>query len=145
MVEMPEEERRVESLSVKRPVHRCAVLPGRFSHSGVQNCSKPAGRLTSSIPSLFSATLLKLVYGIDVDNSDHELVNGIRAAAQGFSEALVPGKFLVEFIPWLEYIPAWFPGAGFQKKFAEWRAMQVAFRIAPFERRNTSLVSTQLL
>ncbi|KAM5539389.1 hypothetical protein V8D89_006841 [Ganoderma adspersum] len=91
---------------------------------------------------LFSATLLKVVYGIDVDNGDHEIVNGIRAAAQGFSEALVPGKFLVEFIPWLEHIPAWFPGAGFQKKFAKWRAMQVAFRIAPFERRNTSLCKT---
>lgn len=93
------------------------------------------------VASLFSATLLKVVYGIDIDDGDHELTQGIRAALEGFAESLVPGKFLVEFIPWLEYVPAWVPGAGFQKQFAIWRGLQQALRIAPFERRNTSLVS----
>ena len=93
-----------------------------------------------AIASLFSATLLKVVYGIDIDDDDHEIVRGIRAAVEAFSEAMVPGKFMVEFIPWLEYVPAWVPGAGFQKKFAEWRALTAAMKNAPFEQRNTYLV-----
>ncbi len=92
------------------------------------------------IARLFSATLLKVVYGIDIDDGDHDIVRGIRAAVEAFAEAMAPGKFLVEFIPWLEYVPAWVPGAGFQKKFATWRAMTAAMKNAPFKQRNTSLV-----
>ncbi|KAI1785551.1 O-methylsterigmatocystin oxidoreductase [Ganoderma leucocontextum] len=88
---------------------------------------------------VFSATLLKVVYGIDIDDGDHEIVHDIRDAVEGISEAFVPGRFLVDYIPWLEYVPAWFPGAGFQKKFATWRAKQVVLTNAPFQQRNTSL------
>ncbi|KAM5539390.1 hypothetical protein V8D89_006842 [Ganoderma adspersum] len=91
---------------------------------------------------LFSATLLKVVYGIDIDDGDHEIVRGIRAAVEAFSEAMAPGKFMVEFIPWLEYVPAWVPGAGFQKKFTEWRALTAAMKNAPFEQRNAYLCKT---
>ncbi|KAM5539388.1 hypothetical protein V8D89_006840 [Ganoderma adspersum] len=88
---------------------------------------------------VFSATLLKVVYGIDIDDGDHEIVRDIREAVEGISEGFVPGKFLVDYIPWLKYVPAWFPGAGFQRKCAVWRAKQAVVKDVPFERRNTSL------
>ena len=93
------------------------------------------------IHSVFSATLLKVVYGIDIDDGDHGIVRDIRDAVQGVSEGFVPGKFLVDYIPWLKYVPAWFPGAEFQRKCAMWRAKQVVVKDVPFELRNTSLVS----
>lgn len=87
--------------------------------------------------------MLKVVYGIEIDHGDHEIVHDIREAVDSISEAFVPGKFLVDYIPWLEYVPAWFPGAGFQKKFAMWRAKQMVMKNKPFEMRNTSLVSVK--
>ena len=72
-------------------------------------------------------------------------MHDIRDAIEGVSEAFVPGKFLVDYIPWLEYVPAWLPGARFQKKFAVWRAKQAVLRDVPFELRNTCLVSVQSL
>jgi hypothetical protein len=34
---------------------------------------------------------------------------------------LSPGLFLVDFLPFLRYIPEWFPGGGFHKIAREWR------------------------
>ena len=33
-------------------------------------------------------------------------------------DAFVPGRYWVEFFPFLRFVPAWVPGAGFQKDFA---------------------------
>ena len=33
----------------------------------------------------------------------------------------------------LRYVPAWFPGAGFQKDFARWREASLALKNMPFD------------
>jgi hypothetical protein len=39
-----------------------------------------------------------------------------------FSEAVIPGRWLVDLIPALKYLPEWLPGAGeFQKSARLWR------------------------
>lgn len=30
-----------------------------------------------------------------------------------------PGKWFVDVLPWLRFVPAWMPGAGFQRKAAD--------------------------
>ena len=60
------------------------------------------------------------MYGFDVRDSDDEYVAQVVKVLEGV-EALTPGRYLVEFLPFLRFIPDWFPGAGFQKKFAAWR------------------------
>lgn len=37
----------------------------------------------------------------------------LQALAQ-FSEVTTTGAYLIDMIPWLKYIPAWMPGAGFK-------------------------------
>ena len=39
-------------------------------------------------------------------------------------EVAKPGAFLVDIIPWLKYVPAWVPGADFQRKGKDWRDAQ---------------------
>ena len=34
------------------------------------------------------------------------------------ADVFMPGKWLVESIPWLRFIPSWAPGAGFKRKAA---------------------------
>ena len=91
--------------------------------------------------SAFSVAMLKIGYGIDVDDEDHELVQTIGAALDGAGQAFVPGKFLVDAFPVLQYVPAWLPGAGFQKKFAMWREDSKKVRELPFAERNKAFVS----
>jgi len=41
-------------------------------------------------------------------------------AVHSVTEAFVPSAFWVDFFPWMKYIPAWFPGAGFRRKARKW-------------------------
>ena len=61
------------------------------------------------------------MYGIEVEPGDKSYVSLLHKALVGPTEFLMAGAFLVEYIPILQYVPAWVPGAGFQKKFAAWR------------------------
>ncbi|KAI0770060.1 cytochrome P450 [Fomes fomentarius] len=87
--------------------------------------------------SLF-ATMLKIGYGIDVEDEENEIIRVIDDALEGAAQARVPGRFLVDFFPPLQYVPAWVPGAGFQKSFARWRDASARLKNAPFVQRNTA-------
>ena len=59
---------------------------------------------------------MKIVYGIDVQESDDPYISMAEVALSGVAEAAIPGAFWVDMFPILRYVPSWFPGAGFQKK-----------------------------
>ena len=82
--------------------------------------------------SLFGATVLKIAYGIDVQESDDPYILVGEEAMKGLGEAGIPGAFWVDLFPVLKYVPSWFPGAGFQKKAAHWRAINKAVTQNPF-------------
>ena len=81
----------------------------------------------------FSAVLLKVVYGICAADEDDPYIALIDDAQKAVSQGLVPGKYLVELLPILAHVPSWFPGAGWQKLFARWRAAQRSVKDAPLE------------
>ncbi|KXN92644.1 O-methylsterigmatocystin oxidoreductase [Leucoagaricus sp. SymC.cos] len=80
------------------------------------------------------AKILRIVYGYRTKGSDDPLIimeeEGMGAAV----DATAPGKFLVDLIPALKYVPEWVPGSGFQRKAREWREMLYILRTEPFER-----------
>lgn len=39
----------------------------------------------------------------------------LQQTAELIENAVVPGKYLVELFPALQYLPGWFPGTGFKK------------------------------
>lgn len=53
-------------------------------------------------------------------------------AVRTVSVALVPGAFIVDFMPFLQYIPKWVPGAGFQTTAKKFFEIQGRFRNDPF-------------
>ena len=68
------------------------------------------------ISSTFAATIMKIGYGIVIKESDDPYISMAEIALTGASDASAPGAFLVDMLPFLKYVPSWFPGAGFQKK-----------------------------
>ncbi|RDX45834.1 cytochrome P450 [Lentinus brumalis] len=88
-------------------------------------------RFKSHIRYTFSSTLMKLLYNIQVADEDDEYIVKVEHAVQGASEGTLPGKYLVEVLPFLRYVPDWVPGAGFQKRFASWRAAASDLKNAP--------------
>ena len=52
----------------------------------------------------------------------------------GLAEALVPGKYSVDFLPFLKHTPRWLPGPTFTRVAAEYKPYIAAAREAPFQR-----------
>ena len=74
-----------------------------------------------SNPSLVGAAATAASYGIKVLKKNDPIILNAEKAADGLSQAMFPGMFLVESIPMLKYIPQWMPGAKFKRLAAEWR------------------------
>ena len=67
---------------------------------------------------------LDIVYGIDIAPKNDPYVAGVEVGLDGVKTVCKPGAFLVDMIPWLKYVPAWVPGAGFQRKAEIWKDAQ---------------------
>lgn len=84
--------------------------------------------------STFMASMMSVIYGVTVEpDSNNDFVSLIERALRSISDATVPGTFLVDFFPVMKYIPAWFPGASFQRQAREWRKLKDEVVNAPFD------------
>ncbi|KAJ7108851.1 cytochrome P450 [Mycena crocata] len=67
-----------------------------------------------------AAVIMKIAYGYSVTRNDDHFValaeEGMRVGSLGGA----PGKWLVDSLPFLRFLPEWFPGAGFKIKAREW-------------------------
>ncbi|PIL29320.1 cytochrome P450 [Ganoderma sinense ZZ0214-1] len=88
----------------------------------------------------FASTIMRIAYGIKVIDEKDPYVEAIEAGSAAFTEAFVPGAFLVDTFPILRHIPGWFPGAEFKQKAAAWKKIAHNMRDAPFEMTMESLV-----
>ena len=75
---------------------------------------------------------MSVVYGIDAEEKDDKHILIAEDARQALAEGFNPGAFWVDFLPILKYVPAWVPGAGFQKKAAAWKLSTTAMRNLPW-------------
>ena len=67
---------------------------------------------------------MRVTYGYDVPEaaSKDAFISYANEAMEGFSQASEPGAFLVDTLPWLKYVPDWFPGAQFKRLAKEMSA-----------------------
>ena len=65
--------------------------------------------------SSFGATVMRVVYGIEVKSKEDEYLSLAEQGNDIFQKAFVPGKYL------LKHVPAWLPGAGFRRDAVAWR------------------------
>ncbi len=84
--------------------------------------------------------VLKILYDIDVEDENDAYVGISEDALAGPVEGLVPGKFLVEFLPFLRHVPPWFPGATSQRLWERWMAAGERLKNVPFEHTKAKLV-----
>jgi hypothetical protein len=60
--------------------------------------------------------------------------------SQSIIEGAVIGGFLVDAVPFLKYLPAWIPGASFQRKARSWREASKKLYRVPFEAMEEKIV-----
>ncbi|RXW24942.1 hypothetical protein EST38_g890 [Candolleomyces aberdarensis] len=82
---------------------------------------------------LFGTAIMRTAYGFDDIRQNESLIHNAEKLILELAEALVPGRFLVNNLPILRYVPSWFPGAGFKKQFKETAQLNFKTRCLPFE------------
>ncbi|KAI0753307.1 CyP450 monooxygenase [Daedaleopsis nitida] len=100
----------------------------------IQRLIEQPDTLFSQLRLTFAATILRISYGIEIKDETDEYVLVNEAALMVFSQAFMPGAFLVETFPILRYLPSWLPGAGFIRLMAGWKKIVHRMRDMPFER-----------
>ncbi|OBT69090.1 hypothetical protein VE03_01398 [Pseudogymnoascus sp. 23342-1-I1] len=61
------------------------------------------------------SVILKITYGYTAESHGRDpFVDLAGATMEGFSEAIIPGKWLVDIMPFLRYLPDGFPGTAFK-------------------------------
>jgi hypothetical protein len=73
-----------------------------------------------------------MTYGINIRPYDDPLIAIAEEAIEALSDLAIAGPLPVDIIPILKYIPAWFPGAEFQKKGAMLRTHAEKMRNGTF-------------
>ncbi|KAJ3573814.1 hypothetical protein NP233_g2187 [Leucocoprinus birnbaumii] len=76
---------------------------------------------------------ITLAYGINVKPENDPYINISERAIGILNRESTPGKYFVDAIPWLKYVPEWFPGAKFKRDAKEWKKVTMNFRDAPFQ------------
>ncbi|PVI03088.1 cytochrome P450 [Periconia macrospinosa] len=61
------------------------------------------------------SVILKITYGYTTKREKDPLVLLANATMEDFKEATVPGRWAVDVIPFLKYLPDWFPGTEFKQ------------------------------
>ncbi|KIK54121.1 hypothetical protein GYMLUDRAFT_264755 [Collybiopsis luxurians FD-317 M1] len=67
--------------------------------------------------------MLDVVYGIQAEEAE-DFLPLVEKAITSLGIAGAPGAFYVDQIPFLKYIPEWFPGADFKRKAKEWNLVR---------------------
>lgn len=62
----------------------------------------------------FGTSIMRTAYGFDDIKQNETAIHDAEQVLAGFTDAITPGKFLVNMFPILKHVPSWFPGAGFQ-------------------------------
>ncbi|EMD33676.1 hypothetical protein CERSUDRAFT_141968 [Gelatoporia subvermispora B] len=91
----------------------------------------------------FGANIVSVVYGIEIEEKDDKHIAVAEEAMYALAQGLIPGSFWVDFLPFLKYVPAWVPGAGFQRKAAEWRKSASTMKEMPWTNAIVTCLSTQ--
>jgi hypothetical protein len=83
---------------------------------------------------------MRVAYGFDDYQRNRALADIGSTLVSRFSDAVIPGRFLVSSIPALKHIPSWFPGAGFKKLFRELAHISSTALYPPFEEAKSNFV-----
>ncbi|KAJ7252519.1 cytochrome P450, partial [Mycena rebaudengoi] len=92
----------------------------------------PDEEIMNHIKHMNGALIMSIAYGIDALPSNDPYMKTAEAALHAITQAAVPGRYLVDVIPILKYVPAWFIGAGFKRQAREWKKLTDKMVQLPF-------------
>ncbi|KAG1758394.1 cytochrome P450 [Suillus occidentalis] len=103
------------------------------THRFLQRVLAKPDRLQGHVRHTVGAIVLRISHGYEVKENDDPFIDLANRVTANGSQATEPGAFLVDILPFLIKVPAWFPGAGFKRIAREWRGTLEEMVSAPHE------------
>ncbi|KAI0713249.1 cytochrome P450 [Earliella scabrosa] len=126
------------------PVKRFRPNEQKSAHQFLVNMYRQPEKMMHNLRHLAGSTIMSVAYDIDVKAFDDPYILTAEAAAESISETTNAGSYFVDVLPFLRYVPEWFPGAGFQKDAKRWRVAVERLRDAPYENVKQRMLSGDL-
>ncbi|KAJ6553596.1 cytochrome P450 [Mycena vulgaris] len=104
-------------------IQKYQALQQKHAHTLLRNLAHTPDALEHIIRRTTAAVVLEICYGIHVADAGDEYVALADQALAGISSSGNFGTFAVDYFPLLKYIPAWIPGAHFQREGIKWRRL----------------------
>ncbi|KAJ7157610.1 cytochrome P450 [Mycena crocata] len=98
----------------------------------IDSIIKSPGHLAEHIRRNAAAVIMKIGYGYPVTRNDDRFVALAEETMRVGSLAAAPGKWLVDSLPVLRFIPEWFPGAGFKRQAKKWSHQLYTHSLEPY-------------
>ncbi|CUA75462.1 O-methylsterigmatocystin oxidoreductase [Rhizoctonia solani] len=105
----------------------------RYSRLALQRVMDDPDNFQKYFRRMAGSSIIKSVYGYEATESNDALFQAVSDAVGGFSQAVVASNFYVNIIPWMQYIPAWFPGAQWKRKALVWRSQRDQMLNVPYD------------
>ncbi|KAL4249667.1 cytochrome P450 family protein [Abortiporus biennis] len=86
-----------------------------------------------SIRLTLGSTILKVVYGVDVDDMNHPYIQDVHAGVDCINESRTPGNFWIDYFPLFKNIPGWLPGVRFKHFVEQHRPLVELMKRKPFD------------
>ncbi|KZT30011.1 cytochrome P450 [Neolentinus lepideus HHB14362 ss-1] len=116
----------------KQVLHRYHPIQIREARQLVLELYHSPGECLPLIKHASGATMMSILYGCKNGQKRNDYVHLADAATESLVIAGNVGKYLVDLIPVLKYVPKWFPGAEFQRQAREWRKLCLSLIDIPF-------------
>ncbi|EKM55816.1 uncharacterized protein PHACADRAFT_256701 [Phanerochaete carnosa HHB-10118-sp] len=80
-----------------------------------------------------AAVILGVTYGMEIKDHDDPYVLLAEKAIRSIVAVAMPGSYMVDYMPFMRYIPSWAPGGQFKREAAEWNKIVSAMYTKPLE------------
>ncbi|EJF57201.1 cytochrome P450 [Dichomitus squalens LYAD-421 SS1] len=104
------------------------------AHRFLRRLLEKPSKLREHIRFAFTTAIVKVLFDIDVSDENDEMMDIVEAALAWTGEVFTPGKYLVEVLPILKYVPPWIPGATLQRLSVYYRYTIARLKDVPYGR-----------
>ncbi|KAG1867957.1 cytochrome P450 [Suillus subalutaceus] len=103
------------------------------THTTLRNLAHTPDDFAHHLRRTAAAIVMRISYGHEVSDKGDIYVTLADEAMQGLGMAGIFGSFLVDYLPFLKYVPACMPGANFKRQALIWRKKTRAMIDQPFQ------------
>lgn len=86
-----------------------------------------------SIRTMTGAIILGITFGMELQPENDPFVALAEEALHAMAQVGNVGSYIVDYLPWLQYLPWWAPGAAFKRQAAKWNKIVLEMYEKPFQ------------